>query len=288
MKYVVITPVRNEGKHFQRTVDSLTRQTIPPTEWLIVDDGSTDSTPEIIRQASATYAWIRTIQRSDRGFRKNGSGVVEAFNEGLSALATPDWQFICKLDADLEFAPDYFERCFRTFDEEKDLGIVGGDIVHPEGDTLVIESKGDPAFHVRGANKLYSRRCWETIGGLYSLTGWDTLDELKANMLGLTSRRLPDAPVTHLKPTGGADGSWKNAFKNGRGSYICGYHPLFLLARAGRNLVRGRATSAAGLAAGYFSAPFKGVARVDNPALIAFTRREQMRRVLGQPSLWTI
>ena len=286
--YVVISPVRNEAKHFQRTINSMLAQSDPPREWIIVDDGSTDGTREMAEAAALACSWVRVVQRADRGFRKAGAGVVEAFYEGYQQLRCHDWNFVVKLDGDLEFEPHYFGEVTAQFAANPRLGITGGDIFHLENGTRVIESKGDPAFHVRGANKAYRHECWTEIAGLFSVTGWDTLDEVKANMLGWTTRRIPSLGMLHLKPTGAADGTWKDAFKNGRGSYIAGYHPLFLVARSLRKLSSGRSLiPALGLSAGYFTSYISQVSRVPDAQLVRYLRRQQLNRLRGKPSLWS-
>src|SRR6202171_3709049 len=122
IKYVIITPARDEEAHLQKTIESVVAQTIRPVEWLIVNDGSTDRTGEIIDEYSARYPWIRAVHRTNRGFRKAGGGVVDAFNDGYRTT-TKDWDFIVKLDGDLSFEPDYFEKCFNHFEREPKLGV---------------------------------------------------------------------------------------------------------------------------------------------------------------------
>ena len=124
--YVIISPVRDEEAHLRSTIRSMAAQTVRPREWIIVNDGSSDDTAKIIDNAAARNTWIRAVHRADRGFRKSGGGVVEAFNEGLAALETTDWEFIVKLDGDLSFDSTYFEKCFRRFADEPALGIGGG------------------------------------------------------------------------------------------------------------------------------------------------------------------
>ncbi len=263
------------------------KQALPPVEWIIVDDGSTDGTTEIIEAAAKEAKWIRMIRRTNRGYRKAGAGVVEAFYEGFEQVSFESWDLLVKLDGDLEFEPDYFQKVCEVFHADPRLGIAGGDIYHFESGRMVIESITDPSFHVRGANKTYRRQCWEEMNGLLKVTGWDTLDELNALMLGWNTRRLENARLLHLKPTGAADGTWKNAFKNGRGSFICGYHPLFLLARSARRVLhRPILVESTGLALGYFSARFAGVQQAPNPRLRQFIRRQQLLRLRGRPSIW--
>ena len=160
-RYVVITPVRDEEEHLERTIQAVIDQTIRPAEWVIVDDGSTDRTPEIIDRYASQYSWIRGHHRTNRGFRKAGGGVVEAFYEGFERLICHDWNFVVKLDGDLSFEPDYFERILERFRLEPRLGIAGGTLYCVENGEKKIER--NPKFHVRGATKVYRRKCWEEI-----------------------------------------------------------------------------------------------------------------------------
>jgi biofilm PGA synthesis N-glycosyltransferase PgaC len=286
-RYVVITPVRNEEAHLQFMIESMAHQTVLPAEWVIVDDGSTDRTGDILDECARRFPWIRAVHRPDRGFRKSGGGVVEAFDAGLDTLVCRDWNFIVKLDGDLTFEPDYFEKCFEYFGREPCLGVGGGVVynVMPDG-TRQFERPG-PSFHVRGATKIYRRACWEGIGGFWPAPGWDTLDEVKANMLGWTSRSFSDLHLHHHRPTGAADGRWKNLVKNGKSDYISGYHPLFMLAKCLSRLPRRPyVMSSVGLAYGFLTGYLKRVPKVDDPELIGYLRREQLAKLRGGYTIW--
>lgn len=285
LQYVVITPVRDEEAHLRSTIESMVNQTIRPREWVIVNDGSTDGTAGIIDECAARYPWIRAIHRRNRGFRKSGGGVVEAFNEGLRALLCKDWDFIVKLDGDLAFEPDYFEKCLTNFAEEPRLGIGGGVIYYLENGTKRFEEC--PAFHVRGATKIYRKDCWDAIGGFWPAPGWDTIDEVKANMLGWRTRSFTELHLVHHRLTGSADGRWGGSVKDGRADYISGYHPLFVMAKCARRLAR-RQTILGAFAQmyGFVSCYLKRIPRVDDPRLIAYLRREQLNRLLGKRTIW--
>src|SRR5580693_5047600 len=125
VKYVVITPVRDEEKHMEATIEAVAGQTVRPTEWVIVDDGSSDRTGDIIDQYAAKFSWISVVHRSNRGFRKSGGGVVEAFYDGYDRLRCNDWDFVVKLDGDLTFVRTYFEKCFEHFERDPKLGVGG-------------------------------------------------------------------------------------------------------------------------------------------------------------------
>jgi biofilm PGA synthesis N-glycosyltransferase PgaC len=283
--YVVITPVRDEAAHIEKTLQSMTDQTMLPAEWVIVNDGSTDDTGRIIDRYAGKYAWIKAIHRGNRGFRKSGGGVIEAFYEGYSALATSNWDFLVKFDGDLSFAPDYFEQCFKYFATEPTLGIGGGDVYHDMGGSLILEKT--PRFHIRGATKIYRKACWDALGGLIQAPGWDTLDEVKANMRGWKTYSFKDLKLIHHKYTGSADGTWGNWVKNGRANYISGYHPLFMMLKCLRRALRKPILiGATGLFYGFVSGYLKRLPQVDDRELISYLRRQQLNKLLMKESIW--
>jgi poly-beta-1,6-N-acetyl-D-glucosamine synthase len=279
--YVVITPVRDEKEHLASTIESMLRQTALPREWVIVDDGSTDGTAKILDDCAARYPWITAVHRPDRGFRKSGGGVVEAFYHGYGALSLNEWDFIVKFDGDLSFEPTYFEACLGEFDQDSKLGIGGGIICYVENGRKVFENT--PSFHVRGATKIYRRACWDGIGGLIHAPGWDTFDEVKANSLGWTTKSFPGLHLVHQRVTGAADGHWRTSAKYGRANYICGYHPLFMMAKCiARVPQRPFLIGAIGLLYGFCSGYLTNVKQVDDWRTIAYLRRQQMRRLFGR------
>lgn len=286
-RYIVVTPVRNEQANFSTTIESLVAQTIRPLEWLIVNDGSNDHTGSVANAAAAQHSWIRVVHRSDRGFRQPGTGVIEAFYDGLAAIQNSNWEYLVKLDGDLAFAPNYFERCFERFRQHARLGIAGGLICRQHGDTFVADSAGDPEFHVRGATKIYRRECWEQIGGLIKMPGWDTVDELKANMLGWKTCTFQDLEIRQLKDTGSADGSWRNSVKNGLANYVAGYHPVFMAVKCAKRLfARPYGIGAGGLAWGFINGYLNGRARIRDSELIRYVREQQLRRLTLRSSIW--
>jgi glycosyltransferase involved in cell wall biosynthesis len=284
VKYVIITPVRDEEAHIEGTLKCVYQQTVRPAEWVIVDDGSTDRTGDIIDRYAAGFSGIRVIHRQNRGFRRSGGGVIEAFYNGYNTLSCTDWEFVVKLDGDLSFRSDYFEKCFEHFRSEPQLGIGGGDIYHDYAGELRLEAV--PRFHVRGATKIYRRECWEAIGGLFQAPGWDTIDEVKANMLGWKTYGFPELRLVHHRVTGMADGSVKDRVKHGVACYIAGYHPLFVAASCIYRLrqkpyVLGSAAMCWGFLKGHFSRH----PRVES-AVVRYLQGQQLRRLCGLETIW--
>jgi len=285
LKYVIITPVRDEEQFIGATIDSVCAQTLLPLEWVIVNDGSADRTGQIAEQAAAKHNWIRVVHRRDRGFRKSGTGVVEAFRDGYDTLQCRDWDYVVKLDGDLRLEPEYFERCLEQFLVDPSLGIGGGEILHEIDGEWRVEK--NPQFHVRGATKIYRRACWEQIGGLWSGPGWDTIDEVKANMAGWKTHSFTNLPVHHYRLTGSEEGLFRDRIKHGVACYISGYHPMFVLASSIARLTKKpRVIGTAGILYGYIWAKVTRTPRVGDPGYRAYIRSEQLKRLLGMQTIW--
>jgi len=287
IRYVVITPVRDEAAYIKYTIESMISQTILPLEWVIVNDGSRDNTGVIVERYVEKYPWIKVLHLPDRGFRKSGGGVIEAFYKGYNFLKFKDWDFIVKLDGDLSFNPDYFEKCFIQFAQNPNLGIGGGLVCILRDNKLKADSAGDPKFHVRGATKIYRRACWEQIGPLAKAPGWDTIDEVKANMQGWETRTFEDLKLIQHKRTGAADGFWRTWFKNGRANYIAGYHPLFMFLKCAKRIFqKPYFITSMGLFYGYVSGYLEKIPQVDDRALINYLRKQQLARLFFKKSIW--
>jgi biofilm PGA synthesis N-glycosyltransferase PgaC len=284
-KYLIITPARDEEQYIERTILAVANQSVLPLQWVIVNDGSRDNTGAIIDHYAEIYPWIRARHRPNRGHREAGGGVINTFYDGYVHVESLQWDFLVKLDADLSFSSDYFELCFAEFAKDPLLGIGGGGIYHEVAGELKLEE--NPKFHVRGATKIYKRECWDELGGLLRAPGWDTVDELKANMLGWTTRSFLDLRVSHYRFTGAADGAWNDCVKNGRANYITGYHPLFMLLKCIRRLTKKPYLSGSvGLMWGFLNSYWRNTPQVEDRGLINYTRTQQMRRLLHRDSIW--
>lgn len=285
VRYVIITPARDEGEFIERTIKSVGAQTVKPIEWMIVNDGSSDNTGEIIERAAKQHPWISVLHRKDRGFRNSAGGEVDAFYDGFNRLKSKNVDFIVKLDADLSFNKDYFEKCFEYFRNIPDLGMAGGMIYHNIKGKLVLDTH--PQFHIRGATKIYKKECWSKIGGILNIPGWDTIDEVKANMLGWKTISFPDLPLVQHRFTGAPVGLWRDSMKNGLANYISGYHPVFMLFKCLKRIInKPYFIGSLGLFIGFASGYLKGTPKVEDKAVINYLRTQQIRRMLFRPSIW--
>jgi glycosyltransferase involved in cell wall biosynthesis len=222
MKYVIISPVRNEEEYLKLTLESVIHQTELPAQWILVNDGSTDRTEEIIKEYASIYSWIKLVTLTDRGYYFPGTGVVNVFYKGYEQIDIPDWEYVVKLDVDLEFAPDYFEKVLLRFKDNPQLGIASGCCLLPILGKWVLESVQDD--HPVGPSKVYERKCWETMGGLKPVPGWDLADLLSAQMNGYQTACFKDLQIKHYRITGSRrKGVWAPKHLQGRFEYRHGY-----------------------------------------------------------------
>lgn len=281
VEYLVISPVRNEAAFLQRTIESMLAQSILPKLWVIVDDGSTDGTPDIVAEAAKRYDWIRLHVRADRGERKVGGGVVEAFYDGLSLVNVDDYDYLCKLDGDLEFGPTYFERLFEKFNEEPRLGTASGKSWIRVDGRLIPERTGDEFS--QGQSKLYRVACFKDIDGFVREVMWDGIDCHRCRMCGWKARSFSDEELKfiHLRPMGS---SFKSIFHGrlrwGRGQYFMGTHWLYALAIATYRMFE-RPFIVGGLCilAGYILGFLRRIPRYDDPEFRRHLQRWQLARL---------
>jgi biofilm PGA synthesis N-glycosyltransferase PgaC len=282
-RYIAITPARDEEKLLPDMIQSMASQTIPPSKWIIIDDGSDDSTGQIIDCAARAHPWIEPKHLPPGRKREpGGESVIMHF---LSGRGWEGVEYLVRFDADLRFEPDYIERLFAEFRRDPKLGIAGGCLLEPSGGKWQLTIP--PLFHVRGATKVYSRACFQAIGGLESGLGWDTIDEVKAMMCGFRTRSFPEIVAVHRRTTGSARGLRRARFGQGRIAHYVGYSQLFTLARALRLLFKTpRILGSAMFLAGFYSGYLRRVPQFPDRELLSFVRRQQLRRLTLRPSLW--
>jgi glycosyltransferase involved in cell wall biosynthesis len=279
MSYVVVTPTRDEERTLAVTIRSMVGQTVRPLRWVIVDDGSTDRTPEILARETAQHPWIEVITRKDRGHRALGGGVVDAFNAGLARASELPWDFVVKLDADLSFEADYFERMLRRFAINPRLGMASGKTFLVEGGKKRIEYCHDE--HVRGPAKMYRRSVFEAIGGLEAVRGWDMIDETRAQMLGWETRSFVEEEIIHLRPIDGRQARViQSRFEMGKLYWFLGYYWPYHLVRSLRSALQDFpiAVGGAALLAGYVSCALRRAPRYSND-YVAFVQKKQRARL---------
>lgn len=280
-RYAIISPVRDERAYLMRTLESVASQSLTPTRWVIVDDGSVDGTGELAREWAARHPWITVVSRAHQGSGGRGAPVVHAFAAGLAALGSDlDLDFLVKLDGDLSFPPDHFERLIDRFESWPALGIAGGALYEQTPAGAWIE-RSISAGSVWGADRMYRIACWRDIGGVAPAHGWDGIDEVEAQMRGWLTGTQHDLPFRHHKPEGQRAGQTMRYLDQGYGAHYMGYDPLYLLLRVLGTCVRQRRLVPSLMAVGYVTGYLRRAPQHPNAAARCFLRRRQRRRLLG-------
>ncbi|TLS35160.1 glycosyltransferase [Pseudalkalibacillus caeni] len=230
-KYAIISAVRNEAEIIKSTLNSVVHQELTPHKWVIVDDGSTDGTTQILKEYEREYSWIEVIEKNDRGHAKLGGGVVESFNVGLKEIDFRTIDYIVKLDGDLEFESDYFKSLISKFENNPKLGIASGLTYFKSSNNSLVKENA-PLHYAIGPSKVYRVSCFKEINGLVQDLGWDVIDVIRAQSLGWETRNFPELKLLHLRPMSSKAGIMRGRFRNGLTDYLTGYHPLFLTARS--------------------------------------------------------
>ncbi len=281
--YVAITPARDEEQYLPGLISSLLSQDIHPQLWIVLDDGSSDRTAEILDRAAGDHRWIE-VHHLPRN-RPRAAGAETIVRQFLPREVWSRHDFVLRLDADLTFGKDLARLLIREFSRDSRLGIAGATLLEPCANGW--QELRQPAFHTHGAVKMYSRACFAGIGGLKAGLGWDTIDEACAMMQGFRTRHFRHVRAYHHRPQGRAGGRWTGRINAGRAAYEAGYSPLFMLARAAIKTIQ-PPLSANGIAmlAGFLEGYLERRPRAASPELMKFVREQQVRRLLLKESLW--
>jgi biofilm PGA synthesis N-glycosyltransferase PgaC len=283
-RVLLITPVRNEAKHIARTARALQAQTRPPDLWLVVDDGSDDETPRLLRELEAEIPFMRALA-TPRMHTQAGpdrlalAAEARAFNWALARADASGYTHIGKLDGDIELPPEYFERLLERFAAQPRLGIAGGTLLEPSRGGWRIDTA--PEYHVRGALKLYTSECFAAIGGIQERLGWDTIDETYARLLGFATRSFDDLVGRHHRPLATADGALRGRARHGQCAYIVQYSLPWVVLRSVKE-AGGWPLGLSGLAFlyGYVRSAIRREPRVDDADFRRLVRRELRGRML--------
>jgi glycosyltransferase involved in cell wall biosynthesis len=281
-KYILITPARDEAQFIELTLKSVAAQTLLPVRWVIVSDGSTDGTDEIVKRYAAEHAWIELVRMPERRER-HFAGKAYAFNAGYAKVRDLDYEVIGNLDGDLSFDEEYFAFLLARLSENPKLGVVG---------TPFKENSNEPYYdfsivgldHVSGACQMFRRECFEEIGGYVpmKLGGVDHVALTTARMKGWQTRTFTEKSCFHHRKMGSAQtgGALKSKFKLGVKDYVFGGHPLWEMFRTAYQMTK-KPLILGGLALGwgYTYAAIRGEERPVSPEMVAFRRQEQMQRL---------
>ncbi len=279
--YVLITPARNEAAFIELTIRSVIAQAVLPVRWVIVSDGSTDGTDEIVNRYRVANPWIDLVRMPPRAER-HFAAKVHAFNAGYEKMRDLQYDIIGNLDADISFDAEYFDFLLNKFIQDPELGVAGTPF--REGN-VQYDYRFSRKEHVSGACQLFTRKCFESIGGYVPLKAGavDLVAVVSARMKGWRTETFIDKYCIHHRPMGTAKQHiLKATFKSGYGDYPMGVHPVWQLFRSVYQMSRKpRVLGGIMLSAGYLWAMLTRAPKPVSAEFVHFRRREQMHWLAG-------
>lgn len=284
LTYVLVTPARNERGLIEGTIRSVIAQTHLPSKWVIVSDGSTDGTDELVGRFAKQNAWIQLLRMPEHRDRSFAAKAV-CFNTGFDRLKPTSFDLIGNLDADITFDPDYLEFLVGRFADNPRLGVAGTPFIEDASQPQIhsYDHRFADLQHVSGACQMFRRRCLEELGGYTTIKGGgiDWVAVTTARMKGWQTRTFLEKTCSHHRKMGTASRNPLMArFQHGREDYYIGQHPLWQLLR-GTFQMKSKPVLLGGLflILGYFWAMARRVRRPVSPELVSFRRAEQMARL---------
>jgi glycosyltransferase involved in cell wall biosynthesis len=279
LSYVLITPARNEAGFIELTIKSVVAQVERPLRWVIVSDGSTDGTDDIVRKYTKEHPWIELLRMPERRER-HFAGKVLAFNAGYEHINNLPYRVIGSLDADISFDPEYFSFLLQKLTSDHTLGLVGTPF---RDSSISYDYRFVSIEHVSGACQLFRRECFEQIGGYVPAKGGaiDRIANIASRMKGWKTRTFTDKSYVHHREIGRAqDGRLRASLKDGAKDYAVGTHPMWMFFRVLYQMTRKPLIiGALALAWGYIRSYFQKAERPVSSELVKFTRQEQMLRL---------
>jgi glycosyltransferase involved in cell wall biosynthesis len=280
--YVLVTAAYNEEAFIEEVIRSLVAQDAPPKRWIIVSDGSTDKTDEIVNRYAAQYKFIQ-LHRITEDHARNFTAQVNAINAGFQQLKDEEWDYIGNMDADVTMEPNYFSQLLGKFEENARLGLGGGSIHERNADLTFQSRKTNSVTSVAHAAQIFRKECFEAVGGSYLALpygGPDTYAETTARMKGWHVESFPELPVFHHRPTGAAGGLLRSWYRQGKMDYSLGALPMFEVFKIAKRLsskpfLVGAMARMAGFLHSYYSREKRAV----SSEFMTYLRQEHRQRI---------
>ncbi len=282
-RYVLATAAYNEAGYIEKLILSIVSQTVHPLRWVIVSDGSTDATDEIVRKYAEQYEFIQ-LYRITEPHPRNFSAQANAINTGFVQMKDLDYDFIGNLDADITLEPSYFGSLLDELSRDSMLGLSGGQLFEDYGQGFVSRA-GNQTFCVAHGVQMFRRACLEALGGGYAALpygGSDWHAEVTTRMRGWHVRSFAAIKAFHHRPTGAADGYLRYCYRQGFMDFSFGCHPLFEIVKLTKRALAGHPRASIVRLSGFVAAHSKGGQVSVSPQFVEFLRAEQWERLRGR------
>lgn len=284
MNYILVTPAKNEEDNLPTLIQYVAEQTIKPVVWVIMDDGSTDGTPNIIREAQEEHSWIQSLQlkKHPRDLSKHYAYACNTgFNFAIKycEMNNFEYAYIGLLDADMLLERDFYSKLMKEFEKNLRLGIASGCVYYDINNKLIIETDRDDL--PLGGMRLWRRECFEEAGGGFYLSySPDAVSNVLAKLRGWETRRFEEIRAVQTRRTSSAEGLWRGYKYHGESAYFRNYHPLFVLAKGLKHSFESPYYIGIAYAYGYFSSVLRRMDKIDNEEVRNYYYHQKHKEVI--------
>ena len=266
-QYIVVTACKNEGDNLPNLIQSIASQTLKPVLWIIVDDGSTDNTPEILKEAEEKYSWIQSIrlEESKRDLGLHLAGMVrKGFDFAINYCKKKgiDYGYLANVDGDLTLETTFFEDIIKEFEKDPELGLASGGTKHIVGDRIIKAKlrEDEPS----GGHMLIRRECFEDCEGIPVSYAMDSVLKAKARIKGWKTKRFEENTATEIRDVGSAEGYWKGFKHGGKTDYYLNMHPIHVISRSIKYSLRRSGYGGIAYLMGYLSSVIRRDKQIDD------------------------
>jgi glycosyltransferase involved in cell wall biosynthesis len=272
----------NEEATLDQLANTIERQTLRPVAWVLVDDGSSDSTAAVAERIANRLDFASLVTHRAKGsYGADIGSPAAAFNRGVAQLdgLPVDYDVVIKIDADLQLSPTFVEAVCEAFSADDRLGVAGGEMYIAHKRSIRRDKPGGK--HTRGATKAYSREFLAMLGGVVPESlGWDTIDEVTAELRGFNVQTVRGAEAVQIRRMGATTGICRGRIRAGRTAHLLGYPMWAIAARSLRRLFEPPVfIGSVCLLYGYALARTRREPHTAPPDVVQHIRKTQMRRL---------
>jgi glycosyltransferase involved in cell wall biosynthesis len=285
--YILVTPCKNEEDSLPTLAESVINQTIQPKLWVIVDDGSTDRTPEILQKLTVKYNWIQMIKLIEKP-RDLGAHVAHVYRSGFDyainycANIHLEYEFIGSVDADIILYNDYFESLIYELKRNPNLGICSGHMGNIVNEEIIWSDFRNDLPN--GGARLWQKKCFQNTGGYLLTCSPDSVSNVKAIIKGWETRNFDHIKAISTRPYSSAEGQWKGYKILGANNYFIGYTPIHIILKGIKLLYSksGYFKTGVGVAyiCGYFREFFKKSPRIEDAEILNYYKKKRLTEIL--------
>jgi glycosyltransferase involved in cell wall biosynthesis len=302
MKYVLITPVKNEEKHLPKLAECIINQTILPHVWIILNDCSSDKTPIIIKELERNHNWIKGVKfqgLTKRDLDEHFGEICNfAFKEAMKYCDNMKLSidYLAKVDADIIIPINCIEEVLSILEENKEVGVIGPHLKYKPNASFrqerseVTEASGNnyPRYDLQEPSdglRIYRVATYKDIGGIPETLAPDVVALAKAKLKGWQVHRYGGVIAYKTRQTSASIQSIRNGYKmQGLRRYYLNYPISMLLLYAALEVLNKTPDLGVAMLSGYFNGILNKKEKINDKEIRDYFRKKRPREIMHQIS----